>query len=158
MHYSLSRVWLFATSWTVARRGPLSMGFYRQEYWSGLPFPSPGDLPNHENQENLGLPHCRQILYWTTRELPGNYQGSTTRESLVTYSSIRPEWVKDVKRFNSTCYIVSQKQIQDTIANICWWLTTYQVPFEALFNSNTSFRSSRENWGLKSISDLPNFW
>ena len=35
-----------ATSWTVARRVPLSMGFSRQEYWSGLPFPSPGDLPD----------------------------------------------------------------------------------------------------------------
>ena len=34
------------TPWTVARRAPLSMGFSRQEYWSGLPFPSPGDLPN----------------------------------------------------------------------------------------------------------------
>ena len=42
----LSRVRLFATPWTVARQAPLSMGFSRQEYWSGLPFPSPGDLPN----------------------------------------------------------------------------------------------------------------
>ena len=37
---------LFATPWTVARQAPLSMGFSRQEYWSGLPFPPPGDLPN----------------------------------------------------------------------------------------------------------------
>ena len=43
---SLSRVWLFATPWTVAYQAPLSMGFSRQEYWSGLPFPSPGDLPD----------------------------------------------------------------------------------------------------------------
>ena len=42
----LSRVRLFATSWTVAHQAPLSMIFSRQEYWSGLPFPSPGDLPN----------------------------------------------------------------------------------------------------------------
>ena len=35
-----------ATPWTVAHQAPLSMGFSRQEYWSGLPFPSPGDLPN----------------------------------------------------------------------------------------------------------------
>ena len=34
------------TPWTVACQAPLSMGFSRQEYWSGLPFPSPGDLPN----------------------------------------------------------------------------------------------------------------
>ena len=43
---SLSRVRLFATPWTVAYQAPPSMGFFRQEYWSGLPFPSPGDLPN----------------------------------------------------------------------------------------------------------------
>ena len=43
---SLSRVRLFATPWTVAYQASLSMGFSRQEYWSGLPFPSPGDLPN----------------------------------------------------------------------------------------------------------------
>ena len=36
----------FVTPWTVACEAPLSMGFLRQEYWSGLPFPSPGDLPN----------------------------------------------------------------------------------------------------------------
>ena len=36
----------FATRWTVARQAPLSMGFPRQEYWKGLPFPSPGDLPD----------------------------------------------------------------------------------------------------------------
>ena len=39
-------VWLFATPWTVAYQAPLSMGFSRQEYWSGLPCPLPGDLPN----------------------------------------------------------------------------------------------------------------
>ena len=43
---SLSRVRLFATPWTVAYQAPPSMGFSRQEYWSGLPFPSPGNLPN----------------------------------------------------------------------------------------------------------------
>ena len=43
---SLSRVQLFATLWTVAYQASPSMGFSRQEYWSGLPFPSPGDLPD----------------------------------------------------------------------------------------------------------------
>ena len=42
----LSRVQLFVTPWTVAYQAPPSMGFSRQEYWSGLPFPSPGDLPD----------------------------------------------------------------------------------------------------------------
>ena len=43
---SLSSVRLFVTPWTVAHQAPPSMGFSRQEYWSGLPFPSPGDLPD----------------------------------------------------------------------------------------------------------------
>ena len=41
-----SRVYLCATLWTAARQAPLSVGFSRQEHWSGLPFPSPGDLPD----------------------------------------------------------------------------------------------------------------
>ena len=44
--YTYSHVRLFATPWTVACQVPLSMEFSRQEYWSGLPFPSPGDLPD----------------------------------------------------------------------------------------------------------------
>ena len=43
-HFSC--VWLFVTLWTVACQAPLSMGFSRQEYWSGLPFLSVGDLPD----------------------------------------------------------------------------------------------------------------
>ena len=51
-----------ATPWTVGHQAPLSMGFSRQECWSGLPFPSPWDLLTQES--NPGLLHCRQILYW----------------------------------------------------------------------------------------------
>ena len=58
---SLSHVRLFATTWTVACQALLSMGFSRQEYWSGLPFPSPGHLPDPGIES--GLPHCRQTLY-----------------------------------------------------------------------------------------------
>ena len=47
---SLSFVHLFSTAWTVARQAPLSMGFSRQGYWSGLPFPPPGDLPTEAEE------------------------------------------------------------------------------------------------------------
>ena len=43
---AISPVWLSVTPWTVDRHAPLSIGFSRQEYWSGLPCPPPGDLPN----------------------------------------------------------------------------------------------------------------
>ena len=69
-----SPVRLFVMLWTIACQVPLSMGFYRQEYWSGLPFLSPADLPDpginpcllrllHWQGPNPGLPHCRWILY-----------------------------------------------------------------------------------------------
>ena len=58
---SLSRVRLFATSWTVAYQAPPSMGFSRQEYWSGLPFLLQGIFPTQGL--NPGLPHCGLTLY-----------------------------------------------------------------------------------------------
>ena len=64
----LGRVWLFVTSWTLARQAPLSLGFSWQEYWSGLPFPFPGDLPNPGIEP--GAPACRKVLYhWATWEV-----------------------------------------------------------------------------------------
>ena len=57
----LSHVWLFTTPWTVPRQAPPSMEFSRQVYWSGLPFPSPGDLPDSgiepRSPESLHLSH-----------------------------------------------------------------------------------------------------
>ena len=64
---SLSRVQLFVTPWTVAHQVRLSIGFPRQEYWSGLPFPSPGDFPDPGIEPGLyrlshqGIP---RILEW----------------------------------------------------------------------------------------------
>ena len=60
-----SRVQLLVTPWTVAHRNPLSMGFPRQEYWSGLPFPTPGDLPN----PGIEL-ECLMSPYWQAGSLP----------------------------------------------------------------------------------------
>ena len=66
---SLSHVQLFGTTWTAAYQAPPSMGFSRQEYWSGVPFPSflPSFPPFQEifptQGSNPGLPHCRQTLY-----------------------------------------------------------------------------------------------
>ena len=56
-----SHVQRFVTPWTVAHPAPLSMGFFRQEYWNGLPFPSPGDLPNTGIEPRS--PALQQILY-----------------------------------------------------------------------------------------------
>ena len=64
------RVQLFATLWTVARQAPLSMGFSRQVYWRGLPFPSPGDLP-HPGIEPMSLVSLSLAGGFFTTEPPG---------------------------------------------------------------------------------------
>ena len=64
---SLSCVWLFVTPWTVAHQAPLPIGFSRQEYWSRLPFPFPGDLPNPETEPRCPALQSHSLPY----ELPG---------------------------------------------------------------------------------------
>ena len=67
----LNHVWLFVIPWTVAHQAPLSMEFSRQESWSGLPFPSSGDLPDQ------GLnPRLLCLLHWQADSLPRSHQGS----------------------------------------------------------------------------------
>ena len=60
LEQSLSHVQLFVTPWTVACQAPLSLGFPRQEYQSGLPFPSPGDFPNSRTEPVSLVPPALQ--------------------------------------------------------------------------------------------------
>ena len=91
--YVLSHVPLSGTPWTVAHQACLSMGFPRQEYWRGLPLPSPGDLPNpgikplgltasclgrqvrhyqrHPAGDQTGPP-AWHFSHWTNREVPSS--------------------------------------------------------------------------------------
>ena len=68
-----SRVWLFATPWTVACQAPLSIGFSRQEYWSGLPYPPPGDLPD---------PGIKSMSLTSPALAAGFFTTSATRKAL----------------------------------------------------------------------------
>ena len=61
---------IVVTPWTVACQAPLSMGFLRQEYWSGLPFPFPGDLP-HPGVEPVSLTSPALVGGFFTTELSG---------------------------------------------------------------------------------------
>ena len=85
----LSRVQLFAILWTVAPQAPQSMGFFRQEYWSGLPFPSPGDLPIP------GIQHvsCTAGRFFTT-EPSGKPQA-------ILYLSVNPSRYFSESKFTS---------------------------------------------------------
>ena len=76
---SLSRVRLFATPWSVAHQAPPSMEFSRQQYWSGLPFPSPGDLPDQGIEP--GSPALQADAL--PSELPGNPKGEANLAQTV---------------------------------------------------------------------------
>ena len=68
----LNHVWFFVTTWTAACKAPLSTEFSRQEYWSGLPFSTPGDPPNP------GIEPC--LLHWQVNSLPLSHLGSPVLE------------------------------------------------------------------------------
>ena len=71
---------LFATPWTVAYKAPLSMEFSRQKYWSGLPFPSPRDLPNPGNEPGSPTLQVDALL----SEPPGNPLEALTHYKIST--------------------------------------------------------------------------
>ena len=68
---SVSCVQLFATPRTVANQAPLSMGFPRQEYWSGLPFPTPVDLPDPRIEPTSLMPPALAGRFFLTTVSPG---------------------------------------------------------------------------------------
>ena len=78
----LSHLWPFAAPWTIAHQTPLSMGFSRQEYWRGLPFPSPGDRPNP------GIEPASPALQ--VDSLPLSYQGIL---NCIAYQDKKHRWV-----------------------------------------------------------------
>ena len=79
---SLSHIWLFVTPWTVAYQSSPSMGFSRPEYWSGLPFPSPGDLPDPGIEP--GSPMLEADTLTWNNGLVRNWERSTSRLYIVT--------------------------------------------------------------------------
>ena len=83
---SLSRVQLFATPWTVAHQAPPSMGFSRQEYWSGLPFPSPGDLPNPGIEPRSPALQADAL----TSEPPGKPKGKSNLSKYQSFRTLNP--------------------------------------------------------------------
>ena len=103
-----SRVGLFVTLWTVACQAPLSMGFSRQEYWNGLPFPSPGDLLNPEIKTGSPALQSDSLL----SELLGvNYNFQQTFQILPYRSS----WSQEL------CIVRSFSQHSTQVLYKCWF-------------------------------------
>ena len=123
-----------AIAWTVVHQAPLSMEFSRQEYWSGLPFPSSGDLPD-PGIEPLGL------LYWQTDSLPLSHQGNPNKLRYVLCLWIR--WFSNVrisllsKLICSFCFffICSFKSPNQNPSRFCFWEIDKQT-LKFLYNAN----------------------
>ena len=79
---SLSCVRLYTTPWIVAGQVPLSVGFSRQEYWNGLPFPSSGDVPDPGDQgSNPDFPHCGRFFFYHLSQQGKCFSLSGSKES-----------------------------------------------------------------------------
>ena len=89
----VSHVWPFVTPWTEALQAPLSMGFPRQEYWSGLPLPSPGDLPN----QGSNLVSCVASRFFTTRAIQEAPVLGAAYISMVW--SVSPEHISSIRYY-----------------------------------------------------------
>ena len=105
---SLSHVWLFVTPWTTAYQAPLSMGYSRQEYWSGLPFPSPGEGIFLTQGSNPGLPHCRQRLYCLS------HQGSLFRQYWLSTTSGNA----DCLHYNHSSFLIMESPLYLALESI----------------------------------------
>ena len=115
---SLSCVQLFATPWTVAYQASLFMGSSRQAYWSGLPFPSPGDLPDPGIEPDL--PRCRQTVYQLS------HQGSLYQCVCVgglSFNKLEAQWNKKVKR-----RVASLSSWAGMSSFSCLWASVLLVP------------------------------
>ena len=111
---SLTHIWFFGTPWTVACQASLSIGFFRQEYWSGLPFPSPGDLPDPGikprssalQADSLLLSHTHTHTHtfvvvqsishvWLCNLMDNIMPGSSVLHYLPEFAQIHVQWVSD---------------------------------------------------------------
>ena len=99
-----SHVWLFVTPWTVAHQAPLSMRFSRQEYWNGLLFPSPGDLPHSGTEPGssslkadslLSVPPGKPCLICT--------RSQTCERNLSSLGKRHPMRMKGIQRKGQQC-------------------------------------------------------
>ena len=106
------------TPWTVARQAPLSMVFSRKNYWSGLPFPSLGDLPNPGMETVSTALAVRVLIFWATRETLDIY--STSILYLHLYLSIQVQSKKQNTEILKLNYNVFNKITLSDVFK--WWL------------------------------------
>ena len=114
----LSSAWFFVTPWTVAHQAPLSMGFSRQEYWSGLSFPPPGDLPSPGTEPmSLAFPALQ------VDPLSLSHRGSPSIfiQSSIIWALKRKEVVKHSTIWMNLEYIMLRERYQTKKAGLVWF-------------------------------------
>ena len=138
---SLSRVWLFVIPWTVAYQDPQSLGFSRQEYWSGWPFPSPGESSWPRDRTWVSRIVGRRFTVWATREASDNWisclHSTDNILEIVFYFSevFKKNWAKQGKFF--LLYILSHSVVSNSFA----------TPWTATWRATLSMEFSRqERW------------
>ena len=164
----LHRGRFFATAWIVACQAPLSMGFLRQEYWSGLPFPVPGGFPWPRDWNCVSCMSCigRQICYWcitweapctihkveqkcfvlASRDLHSDslhYQSGHCRQSYTGFDWDGRHYMREVywlksSGFQLALYLCPATSIR-LIMNVCMFILTI-IRKSSLFHTNCSIR------------------
>ena len=139
---TLSHVLLFAAPWTVAWQAPLSMEFPKQEYWSGLPFPPPGNLPDS------GIKPASPAL--AGRSLPLNHQGSPILIYITSkYDSRIPSYRRQMQQPSidqcSLIFLTGQKSV---IPKTVTWILHIDV------GSVNKFSTGKTGLGLKKKSNF----
>ena len=129
-HFSPIR--LFATPWTIACQAPPSMGFCRQEYWSGLPCPPPGDLPD---------PGIEPASVLSPSLARGFFSTSATWEA---HSKISPAKTSYLVRNTSFCFVMLRLKVPNILVQMfaC-------ALFLALYDVGDIVHSVRAKWGIK---------
>ena len=114
---SLSCVQLFVTPWIVAQQAPLSMGFSRPEYWSGLPFPSAGDLPNPGIEPRSPASHARAHTHTHTHTGEHTHTHTHTHWGSHTHTHTHTHWGSPVIWTCFFCFSLLDKE------TVCcpWW-------------------------------------
>ena len=126
-----SHVKLFATLWTVAHQAPLSIGFPRQEYWSGLPFPSPGNLPNPGIEPMSPASPAFTGRFFTTRatwEVPSLPVYLVYFSSMLCHESYTPLW-----KTTHQPQVLGKKVVEGSssglkLPDLCLGFITYWLP------------------------------
>ena len=120
----LSLVQLFATPWTVAFQDPLSMGFSRQEYWSGLPFPSPGYLPNPEIEPGSPALHADTLssepLAGSEEELKGLLMKVKEESEKVDLLKLNIQKTKIMASGPITSWQIDGEKVE-TVSDLFFW-------------------------------------